>query len=259
MIRLICFVTTLAILQAAAPIAPRAGAEPAAGSKLSPGTPSFRVTTAVFAGDAKKPAARHLILFHQGLVYDLPQIETRVVTVFDVGRDRIILLDRESQVRTTLSTDSLLKLTAQARAAAGQVGLREEVGLLAKVDSDGEPGDYSIRYGNVAYQTSTQQPADPAVAVAYGRFADWAARLNIARSLGPPPFGRMTLNQRITADQRLPRETTLTLRRRLGQDRYRSTHEFIERLSESDRQKIDDVGGMLALYEEVDLDEFPEP
>lgn len=238
---------------------------------------AFRVTTTIYAGKDEAPAAKHLVLFHDSLVYDLPEIDDSVVTVYDPPRKRVILIDRATQVRTTIATDDLIRLTAQIRAAATDDRARTRLGLDAVVEPivvDPKSGEaaplvldeetasiasdgFMTSYGSVRYEVLTQTPRQASVATQYGQFADWAMRLNVVRRIGLAPFGRMNLNDRITAAGQMPRETRLTIRGRLTSDHYRSTHELIEQLSEHDRRQISDVGGMLALYREVPLEEFP--
>ena len=237
----------------------------------------FRVTTTIYEGKKEAPVAQHLVIFYEGLVYDLPQIDDSILTVFDPIRGRVILLDRNAQQRCTVSTEDLVKMTAQLRAAADTDRARARLGLLAEVlpvivdpktdeaaPIDLEEADatiasdgFMVEYGDVRYEVRTQSPRQPAVASQYGQFADWALRLNVARRLGLAPFGRMALNQRITSASQLPHETRLTIRRGLLTDRYRSTHELVERVSESDKARVNEVGGMLALYKEVPLEQFP--
>ncbi len=239
---------------------------------------AFRVKTTLFAGKDEEPAAEHLILFSDSLVYDLPQINDNVVTVFDPGRGRVVLLDRATQVKSTIATDDLVKLTAQLRTSADNAKKRKQLGLDAEIQPiivDPKTGEaapvelnessekiasdgYMTKFGEARYEVLTQTPRQPAVAVQYGQFADLALRLNVIRPLGLPPFPRMSLNDRVTASGQIPLETRLTIRRALTSDRYRSTHVLVELLSESDRRSINEIGGMLALYKEVPLDQFPE-
>ena len=75
---------------------------------------TFSVTTQIFVGEQKTPASEHQILFDQGLVYDVPVINRRFITVFDPAQKRVTLLDRDTQVQASVSTDDLIKITAQA-------------------------------------------------------------------------------------------------------------------------------------------------
>ncbi|MGI9471259.1 MAG: hypothetical protein ACR2NZ_07000 [Rubripirellula sp.] len=217
---------------------------------------TFRVTTKIFVGAELDAASEHLILFDEGLVYDLPQIETRFVTVYDPARKQVTLMDRQEQVQTTISTEDLVKVTAQARAAAMTPAQREQLGIEARVALSQRVVGYTIQFANMEYHTTTQKPNDPAMAADYAMFADLASRLNLIRRIGPPPFGRMTLNQRIAAEREVPLETVLTLRRGEQKEDYRSTHELAE-LNQNDLDKIKEARGMLLLYRHVDLEDFP--
>lgn len=216
---------------------------------------TFRVTSKIYEGASEQPAAEHWILFDDQVVYDLPQVETRFVTIYDLTNDEVILLDRQQHLQTRLKTQDLLRMTAQARAAAKTQQQQELLGLNAKVETDAQ-GGLSIRFANSEHHTTTQTPPDPSLAALYGRFADLALRLNLFRRGLPPPFARMTLNDHIAGQGKMPLETTLTLQLEQGQQQYRSKL-AVTRLSKPDRTQIDQVRGMLALYREVGLKEFP--
>lgn len=218
---------------------------------------TFRVVTKIFVEPDLDPASEHLVLFDEGLVYDLPLIESRFVTVYDPARKQVTLLDREEQVQTTVSTDDLVKVTAQARAAAMTPSQREQLGLEARVALSKRVVGYTIQFANMEYHTTTQTPSDPQMAADYAVFADLASRLNLIRRVGPPPFGRMTLNQKIASEKAIPLETTLTLRRGKQKEDYRSTHEIAE-LNKNDLSKIKEAQGMLLLYRHVTLNQFPQ-
>lgn len=220
---------------------------------------TFRVTTKVFEGSSLDAAAEHLILFEEGLVYDFPKIETRYVTIYDPAQNQVTLLDRQSQVQTTVSIDDLIKVTAQARAAAKTTEQQSQLGLQAKVEKSSRVNGYALRFGNLEYHVTTQRPTNPSVAADFARFVDLASRLNLIRRLGPPPFGRMTLNHHLAAQAEVPLETTLTLHRGDESQEYRSTHvlEELEEVSSEDRKRIQEVRGMLAVYRQVEMKDFP--
>lgn len=217
---------------------------------------TFRVTTKVYEGPSLDPADEHTILFDDGLAYDLPQIENRFVTVFDPAQKRVTLLDRQERLQATVTTDLLLQYTAQMRATASTPQEQEQWGLNAKVEKSTQVIGYTVQFGNLEYHATTQNVDDPVMAADYKRFAILAARLNILRRLGPPPFGRMTLSEHIAAKSELPLETTLTVHRGADTTFYRSTHE-VETLTDNDRKQINEVRGMLQLYRDVDLNDFP--
>ena len=209
-----------------------------------------------------QPVSEHRILFHRGVVYDLtsaPKERSRFVTVFDPNQTRVVLLDRQSKVRSTVSTENLVEMTAKARSATQDPEKLEAWGLRAVAQADAAGEQFAIRFGRVTYATSTQRPSDPGVAQAFGGFCDWAARLNIARQVdAPPPFGRMTLNHTLAAAELLPETMTVTFHREQGDARYRVEHQLTPTLSDADLKQIQEIEGMLVAYREVPFKSFPE-
>ena len=188
--------------------------------------------------------------------YDISRIESRFVTVYDFSQARVILLDRQTQVQTTVGTSELVKVTAQVRAAAKTPQQQERLGLTARVQPSNRLIGYSIRFGNCERHTTTQIPNDPTIAADYGQFADLALRLNLLRPPGPSPFGPMTLNDYITRKGEVPLETTLSLRSGETVTEYRSTH-ILGELTDADQKQIAEISGMLALYREVNPKRVP--
>ncbi len=222
---------------------------------------TFRITTKVFSGASLEASAEHLILFQEGLVYDFPQLETRFVTIFDSGKKQVTIMDRETQVQASVKEEDLIKVTAQARAAASTREQKEQLGLNAAVEKSNRVQGYRLRFGNMEYHITGQRPASQKVATEFAKFVDLAARLNLVRRLGPPPFGRMTLNQHLADRQEIPLETILIVRRDAESQEYRSTLslEPLKMLSDADRKKIQEAIGMRAIYRQVDLKSFPAP
>lgn len=217
---------------------------------------TFSVTTQIFVGEQKTPASEHQILFDQGLVYDVPVINRRFITVFDPAQKRVTLLDRDTQVQASVSTDDLIKITAQARATVSDDEQKKKLGMKAEVQSSQNGQGYTIKFANIEYRTTTQKPNDPAIATDYAMFVDLASRLNLVRRLGPPPFGRMTLHQKLAANAELPLELKLIVTGSKQTETYRSTHSVGD-LTDTDRETINEVRGYLALYRQVDLNVFP--
>lgn len=218
---------------------------------------SFRVVAKIYADADEKPLTETLTLFDSGVAYDLPQSKSRFATVFDTGNQRVTLLDRETQVQSTVGVNELVKYAAGARAAAQDPEQKKQIGLSAKVESDAETDSYTIRFGPVVMQTTAQTLTQAAAASDYGRYIDLSARLNIARQMGPPPFARMSLNDAMTSDNKVPLVLTRTITNKGVVQRHRQKNEVAESLSEEDRVKINEIRGMLSLYREVDLNEFP--
>ncbi len=219
--------------------------------------PSFRVETDLFEGDSSSPQSQHLILFDGGVAYDLPVGLGDIITVFDIPRGRVVLLHKTTRVRTSISTEALIQMAAQTRAAAEQSGAAGNLGLEAKIAAGNAPDSVVVSFGNNRYEATGQNVNNPLIAAEFSTFTSWAARLNIARHLGPPPFARITLAEHFASQNQLPRDLTLSVRQGLKARTYRAQHMLVERLSDLDRAKISDVGGMLASYQEVEFGSFP--
>lgn len=219
--------------------------------------PSFRVEIEIFEGTQAKPQSQHLLLFDSGVIYDLPIGVGTTVTVFDPSRTRVMLLHKTQRVRTSISTESLIQISAQARAAAIDAGAEKSLGLNARVTPTGSAGDYSIEFGDTKYSVKSQPTLSEGVSAEFAAFTMWACRLNLARQVGSPPFARMTMAEFLAAEKVLPRQIALDVRRGLKTRTYRAEHLYVGRLSDLDRKKISDVGQMIASYDEVQFAEFP--
>lgn len=230
-----------------------ASAQPAA----LPQGPSFRVETEIFEGESTTPASRHLILFDAGVIYDLDLAnDRRAATVFDPVRGRVILLDKQGKIQTELSTEQLIEATAKLSLAARQGGKADAFGLNAEIVPAPEDR-FETHFGEYRYATTTQSVRNPALAQAYQEFAVWAARLNVLRRRGAPPFGRMTLGEAIAASGRMPLDLTLQVASGRKSQTYRAHHLVVERLSDLDRRSIDELGDALASFKQVPLEQFP--
>ena len=222
---------------------------------------TFRVTTEVFSDKGLDPTSKHLILFQEGVIYDFPQLDSRFVTIFDAGKKIVTIMDRENQVQTSVTEDDLVKITAQARSAATTDDQRSRLGINAVVSDSRLVQGYTLSFGSLEYHVTGQKAPSDAVATEFAKFVDLAARLNLVRRLGPPPFGRMTLNQYLAEKKEIPLETILIIKREAGSQKYRSKLllEPLENLSESDLKKVKEVAGMRVVYRQVDLKSFPSP
>lgn len=218
---------------------------------------SFRVATQVFQSNDPKPIIESLTIFDSGVAYEVEQPGKRFATIIDPARQKVVLLDRLTKVRSTVAVPDLIRWAARVRAAAESPQKQEKIGLAAKAEATPE-GDFRIAYGTVAYTITTQKGPTPEAVSDYGRYVDLSARLNIARQLGPPPFARMTLNDALTAANKLPEKLTRTITEKgavvqqLHQD-----HDISDALTEDDRDEINNLRGMMELFREVPLAQFP--
>jgi hypothetical protein len=221
---------------------------------------SFTVVQRIYQSDETVPAAQHRLLFDSGVIYDLPEIQQRIVTVYDPAKQQITMLDREAKNRTSVSTDQLVEFTAKVKAGAEQP---TSLGIDAKVHPSDRVEGYTAAFsadhqGNhfeARYDVTTQSAASRKMAEDFGRFSDLSSRLNLLRHRGLPPFARMSISRKLTSLGVLPSETHLTVQRGDQTQRFRSTA-LVEPMSGKDVETIKQVQGMMTMYRSVALDEF---
>lgn len=217
---------------------------------------TFTVNVQTFVDESDQPVADHRVVMDNGLFYDLPQIETSIVTVYDTAAGTVTMLDRAKQVQTTVAIDDLVRITAQARAAADTPDKRHRLGIDAVVAPSTRVSGFTIHFGGATYHTTTQAPADPEMASDFARFSDLASRLNLVQRHWLPPFARMTLGDHLRTIGQMPLETTLAIERGGQVHQYRS-RVMIGDIDANDTAAIKQTAGMRALFREVTLDEFP--
>jgi hypothetical protein len=222
----------------------------------------FRVDTDIFVGDDREPFAQSITVFSGGMVYDFPLIGTRETTVFDPARGRIVLLDADRRVKTTLSTHELLEYTAALKVKLSNMGgLMADVAnnqVEAETGSDGEW--FVLRNRLVTYRAKGTVPRIEDAASRYHQFADWYARLNATRPGSMPPFVRIELNRLLVENGMIPEEVELTVSPERGimgrSTTFRSRHLPYWRLSNTDRQRIETAGTQMAKFNAVTFQRY---
>jgi hypothetical protein len=248
---LICSIASPLLGQEPTPLAPAA----ASGAE-TPTATEFRVETELLVGDEPKPLSEHLTLFSKGMVFDLLRPDESQITVFDLPRDRIVLIDRQRELQCVLAPADLIDLVARLRSEAPEDA--KQLGLDAEVVWRKEPiPGWMASAGNARYLIRPQAAPDPKYARAFADFADWSARLNAYRKVGSAPFLRMALNARLAEAGQLPEEVLLTIEPILGRDRLLRTRHLVNyQLSSLDREKIAAVSRHIAVYRQASWQEF---
>jgi hypothetical protein len=233
------------------------------GSAIVPDGPTFRVESETFAGDEVQPASRRLVLFDAGVIYEMWLDDDRVATIYDPGRGRVLLIDREHLQVAEIATSRLLTVAAQVRAQVEQEDRGEDFGLDAEVtvrapESPEDSRRFVIAFGDTRYETTTRKVDDRQLAEAYYKYSQLAAQLNIFRRSGPPPFARLNLIKHVTSQGQLPLSTTLEVSRGGGLKklRLRAQMEVIGQLSKIDRERIAKLGETLARCETISIEQF---
>lgn len=220
----------------------------------------FRIETSVYVDEEPEPISQTLTLFSGGVVYDFFLSDSHEITVFDPKRERLILLDTKRQLKTTLSTTSILDFIAQMR---NRLTEEQKKFLLApsmQVTADDATGTITLDGERVRYRVQGVAPKFPQAAESYRQFADWYARLNAMRVGNLPPFARLQLNSALAEKSLIPIEIerNVVLKKTLSESEQtlRSRHSAVWSLSASDRSRIDAAGNYMAAFRPVTFTEF---
>ncbi|MCM2371291.1 hypothetical protein [Aporhodopirellula aestuarii] len=226
-----------------------------------PAVGPWMAVTHVFQGDEPQPAETHHVVFSNGIYYDFPSDPKQPWTIFDLPRSSVVLLDRERQMRTSVATEDLIRLSARAESEVTDPADRTRFGMDAQPTRVSE-NEFDVAYAETHYRVTAIRPDSPSVAAEYGRFVDWVCRLNVARPRGVPPFARMKLNAIMTDHHVMPRETVVTLTRHIGVDRtpakirLRSTTTIHDQITASINKQIKDTQSMRVLFQEIPWDQY---
>lgn len=220
----------------------------------------FRVDTDVFLNDAQEPVSETLTLFAGDVVYDFILSGPEEITIFDVARGRIVLLDGTRSVKTTLTTEQLLQLTAAMKTVSGA---EQRQGLLNPQFAtrfEEATGQLELTSANLVYRAKGIPPKTDTAAQRFQQFADWYARLNAVRPGNLPPFGRIELNRLLAEHRLVPEEIerTLIVDGALGDQhhRARSRHTFIWTLSSTDRKRMERASRLQSAFPAVSAAEY---
>jgi hypothetical protein len=213
----------------------------------------FRVDTDVFLEDnAEEPIAETLTLFSRGIVYDFILSGSEEITIFDVDRGNLVLLDTERQMKTSLTTQELLSLSAKMKVLVEGEKLAEVFfpEFVTQFDVDGP--QLVLTSPRLTYRVTATRPKLATAAERFRQFADWYARLNALRPGNMPPFARLELNSALADRELVPeeieREVVLEGRFANKKTRVRSKHSFVWLLSGTDRKRIEKADRLRAEY-----------
>lgn len=215
--------------------------------------PEFRVVTDVFLGDHKEPAQQTLTLFSGGVAYDISFDDPNQISMVDVDRDRIVLLNKELQIQTSIDLNKLQQYIESARKQAETSDLAVYLNGAEQIEVVGSSvtvGDQVLRY-----QASLQKPRDEQMAEQYARTADALSLLNGWRS-GVPPFARLSLNRVVAEQKSLPEKITRTTSSNKKTEVVRCRLHANYRLSKEDKQQVSEIGKLLVSFPSVAEQEF---
>lgn len=215
----------------------------------------FSVSIEILDSPKDELLDRHLVLFSDGKIYDFAQSDPRDVMVIDPIAGQVTLLSRKQQIQTRIRTQDMVEVVARVRVDAKEAGLERIRGI--GVQPQLKDGKYALEFDKYSYQAEVLKPPSANQALQFAEFTDWAARVNLIRELGPPPFARMALGRKMATDGVVPHQITLACKSDQVDRTFKSIHHFSDALVEADRKRIAEVDGMIALYRQVAPNEFP--
>jgi hypothetical protein len=223
----------------------------------------FRVDSQVFIGKETTPHSTNVTLFQGAHVYDFLD-QPRQITIYDLARGRVVLVNPDRTVKAEVSQDMLAAFCDNLRR--GEAHTTDAVlrfALNPRFDEQIEESDGERVFSSkhITYRIKPLAGSSAGTAGAYGRFSDASARLNAFVNRGSmPPFPRLLVNQSLARSGHLPAEVLFTVSpARLGAGRtvvLKSKHEYRWRLLDSDLRMIDEAGEILAGAAPLPLAEY---
>lgn len=220
---------------------------------------SFRMETDVFVGAGREPAVQYLTLFTADAVYDFRLSEPEEITLVDVKRNRLVLLDPTRKMKSTLSTDDVLQFSAALKTqlvTASDPIFNFATNPSFETSFDEQTEWLTLSSKQLTYRVKGSRPKLAEAVGRYHEFADWSARLNTMRPGNLPPFARIAANKAIADRGWLPEEVErVVVPTKFGQRKLemKTRHLVNWILSETDKKRIDRVGDLLATLPETSI------
>ncbi len=219
----------------------------------------FRVETDVFAAAEKEPVAEFLTIFYGSYIYDFLLSEPKEITVFDMARQRFILLDVGRKVKTEVTTAEIEAFNQQLRErSVARDGAFFQPQLSYTFDETSQR--HVLSSEKLVYRAKGVTPKFPAAVERYRAFADWYAQLSAVRPGNLPPYGRLELNKILAQSGQIPEEiersVTVATVFPSRQVTARTHHLANWILSEQDQRRIREAGDQIATFSPVTLAEY---
>jgi hypothetical protein len=218
----------------------------------------FTVISAIHAESDSKPVTENRTWFLGDRVYDELIGDPREVSVLDLKRQSIELLDVRRRIKTTLTLNELTQFVAALKVEALQAKsplVRFAASPQFEVLNHEDQHRLRLKSDLLEYEVDLQ-PCDADVAQQYKRFCDWYARLNATRVGSLPPHARLELNDHLRRQQCYPIKIKLTIRNDTTSAELTSHHRLVEEIASHDRQRIEQIDLDRVTFREVSLADF---
>ena len=223
----------------------------------------FRVDNRVFYEDQKEPVCQSSTIFLDHMVYDFLD-KPAEICVLDQPHGQFVLLNTERRISTRVAMQDVASFTDQLRCRA-ETQTDPFLKFLARPQFeqhlDAVSGTLTLNSAWMTYRVEAVAPPDPTMLMLFREFSDWYVRLTpILDPSARPPFARMMLNEALERCGRMPRKVTLTVAPKRGlmakRITVRSEHEVIDRLSESDNDRLVQTQQFMAIFNPVGLEQY---
>ena len=233
---------------------------------LLPGTvcaQGFRIDNKVYVGDGREVVNQSTTIFHEQQVYDYLEKPSETI-VFDRSTEQFTLLDTMRRSMARVAARDVLSFTEQLRQRNTEQAdplLRFLLAPAFHEQFDSSTGTLNLLGAWMTYRVETMAAPNVEVVKLYRDFSDWSARLSpMLVATARPPFARLMLNTALEEHRLLPREVTLNITSKKGvvPKRFttRSEHQFIDRLGESDLNRIKQTHEFMVIYNPVSLEQY---
>ncbi len=224
----------------------------------------FKIESQVYVDEQTTPIASTLTLFQDKLVFDFAigpdGSSVSEVVIFDSRVQSFELLDIAKERRVHMEQFEVLRLLETLRQQGAQderLGPLIEPNLKETVDLSGR----FLRLANqqVVYEAKCETPKDSSLLPTYYEFLDQYTRLAATDPRRLPPFPRMELNHSMRKHGWIPQEIKLTLD---GGEistktvKLTAKHQWIDRLSEQDKKRIELARRHWLQFKPVSLSEY---
>jgi hypothetical protein len=214
---------------------------------------AFRVETDVRVGTRTEPTQTSLTLFSGGVAYDISFDDPNQITMIDVQRERIVLLNKEARTQAIIDLRQLQQYIESARKQAETSQLAPYLRGADQIDLTNNV--VQVGDGVLRYEATLQAPREEQMAQQYARVADALSLLNGWRS-GVPPFARLSLNRVVAEQKSLPKEITRTTSGNNQTEVVSCRLHANWRLSKDDEKRVSEIGTMLVSFQTVSPPEF---